>query len=151
MTAWSFGTRKGNKGYMTNKHLSYDDGTYRAEIDICPASTDEGIQRGTFIYDPPAEDKHPFRARVLFGNIFYASTVLKLECDGQPIPLDIDTMRKLPDGLTALWEIRVTDLNPQWRPGLTADQLEAIQKKATPLSGGSTTSTEQPAKASKKT
>ena len=136
---------------MTNKHLSYDDGTYRAEIDICPASTDEGIQRGTLTYDIPKDDKLPFRVHSLFATLFCASTITKLECDGQTIPFDIDGMRKLPDGLTVLWEMKILDANPQWRYGLNADQLEAIQKKATPLSGGSTTSTEQPAKASKKT
>jgi hypothetical protein len=144
------------------KHLSYDDGTYRAEIDIRPATTDDGIQRGTLTYDIPKDDKLPFRVHSLFATLFCASTIQELTCEVKSdavgkepqyadIPFTLEAMRKLPDGLTVLWEMKVLDVNPQWRYGLNADQLEAIQKKATPLSGGSTTSTEQPAKASKKT
>jgi len=133
------------------RHLSFDDGTYRAEIEIRPATTDDGIERGTLIYDTPKDDKLPFRVRYLFAGLSIVSDIQTLNCNGEPVKFSIDTMRKLPDGLTVLWEMKVLDENPQWRTGLNADQLEAIQKKVIPPSGGSTTSTEPTGKASKKT
>ena len=51
------------------KHLSYDDGRIRAEIDIRQATTGDGIQRGLLTYDLPKDDKPPYRARTLFANI----------------------------------------------------------------------------------
>ena len=133
------------------RHLSFDDGTYRAEIEIRPATTDDGIERGTLIYDTPKDDKLPFRVRYLFAGLSIVSDIQTLTCNGEPVKFSIDSMRKLPDGLTVLWEMKVLDENPQWRTGLNADQLEAIQKKVIPLSDGSTTSTEPTGKASKKT
>ena len=61
------------------KHLSYDDGIVRAEIDIRPATTDDGIERGSKTYDIPAGDKHPFRAHSLFATLTAPSDILKLE------------------------------------------------------------------------
>jgi hypothetical protein len=133
------------------KHLSYDDGSVCAEIDIRAATTDEGIQRGTVTYDVPKDDKHPFRAHSLFATLSVPSDILKLEVDGKPAKFSIELMRKLPDAFTSLWERRVLEVNPQWRYDLTSDQLEEIQKKATRPSGGSKDSTGQAEKSSKKT
>jgi hypothetical protein len=119
------------------KHFSYDDGVYRAEIDIRPATTGDGIQRGLLTYDLPKDDKLPFRARTLFANIGVVSTIEALEKDGQPVKLTAESLLDLPDALTVLWEMNVMDINPQWRYGLTSDQLESIEKKAQAPSVGS--------------
>ena len=131
------------------KHLSYDDGTYRAEIDIHQATTGDGIQRGLLMYDLPKDDKLPFRARTLFANLFVVSKVEKLDKDGQTIPFNVEGMLELPDALTALWELKVLDENPQWRYGLNSDQLEELQKKLRKPSDGSENSTEPQTKAAK--
>ena len=143
------------------KHLSYDDGTIRAEIDIRPATTGDGIQRGLLMYDLPKDDKLPFRARTLFANISVVSTILKLESVqrdpndknhevvGQVVKFTAETMLELPDALTALWELKVLDENPQWRYGLNSDQLEELQKKLRKPSDGSENSTEPQTKAAK--
>lgn len=129
------------------KHLSYDDGTVQTEIDIRPATTDDGIERGSKTYDIPAGDKHPFRAHSLFATLTAPSDILKLEVDGKPVKFTIDLMRKLPDAFTSLWERRVLEVNPQWRYDLTSDQLEELQKKVNPPSAGSKDSTEPQPKA----
>jgi hypothetical protein len=141
------------------KHLSYDDGTYRAEIDIHQATTGDGIQRGLLMYDLPKDDKLPFRARTLFANISVVSTFKELTCrvgtpeSGLPQYADIqltpESMLALPDALTALWELKVLDENPQWRYGLNSDQLEELQKKLRKPSDGSENSTEPQTKAAK--
>jgi hypothetical protein len=130
------------------KHLSFDDGTTRAEIDIRPATTGDGIQRGLLTYDLPKDDKLPYRARTLFANISVVSKIDILVCNGEPLKLTPEAMLDLPDALTVLWEMDVLDVNPQWRYGLTADQLEEIQKKALMPSPGSPASTKPGSKAS---
>ena len=133
------------------KHLSYDDGTYRAEIDIRPATTGDGIQRGLLTYDLPKDDKLPFRARALFASLSVVSDIQKLEKNGQAIKLTPEILADdtLPDMLTTIWEMRVFEENQQWRAGLTADQLEELQKKLRKPSGGSEVSTEPQTKATK--
>ena len=145
-----------------NKHVSYDDGTYRAEIDIRPATTGDGIQRGLLTYDLPKDDKLPFRARTLFANLSVVSKIDKLtrqagtKDNGDPvietIKLTPESLLELPDALTSLWELKVLDENPQWRYGLNSDQLEELQKKLRKPSPGSEISTEpQPKATSRKT
>ena len=139
------------------KHLSYDDGIVRAEIDIRPATTGDGIQRGLLTYDLPKDDPLPYRARTLFANLSVISKIEKLqrrigtvESDNPQyadIVLTPESMLELPDALTVLWELDVLDVNPQWRYGLTSDQLEALQKKAPKPSSGSEPSTELTPKA----
>ena len=140
-----------------NKHVSYDDGTYRAEIDIRPATTGDGIQRGLLTYDLPKDDKLPFRARTLFANLSVVSKIDKLtrqagtKDNGDPvietIKLTPESLLELPDALTSLWELKVLDENPQWRYGLNSDQLEELQKKLRKPSPGSEISTEPQPKA----
>jgi hypothetical protein len=125
------------KEVFVSKHLSYDDGHIRAEIDIRPATTGDGIQRGLLTYDLPKDDKLPFRARTLFANLSIVSTIQKMDTpQSQIVTLTPESLLDLPDALTTLWEMKVLDVNPQWRYGLNSDQLEEIQKKAlTPLDG----------------
>ena len=133
-----------------NKHVSYDDGTYRAEIDIRPATTGDGIQRGLLMYDLPKDDKLPFRARTLFANLSIVSTIQKMDTpQSQIVTLTPESLLDLPDALTTLWEMKVLDENPQWRYGLNSDQLEELQKKLRKPSSGSETSTEPQTKATK--
>jgi hypothetical protein len=85
------------------------------------------------------------------------STIRELTCEVKTadkpqyadIPLTVESMLSLPDALTALWELKVLDENPQWRYGLNSDQLEELQKKLRKPSDGSENSTEPQTKAAK--
>jgi hypothetical protein len=133
------------------KHVSYDDGHVKAEIDIREATTGDGIRREYLMYNDLPKDPVGIRARQLFATMTAAANVLALERDGQSVKLTDETLLDLPGMLTELWTKKVFEVNPHWQFGITADELEKLQKKAPQPLNGSEVSTEQPAKAETKT
>ena len=134
------------------KHLSFDDGEYRAEIDIRPATTGDGIRRERDMYENPSKDPLELRAKQLLITLTAVADIQTLTKAGKSIKLNVDTLLDLPGALTTLWSMYVFEANPHWNFGLTTDQLEAIQKKASPPSAGLPDSTEpQPKAANPKT
>lgn len=129
------------------KHISYDDGSVKAEIDIRPATTGDGIRREQMMYGEIQKDPVLLRAQQLLGTLIAAADIKVLEQDGQPVKLTNESILELPGALTTLWGAYVFEVNPHWQFGITAEELEAFQKKASPPSSGSKDSTGQPAKA----
>jgi hypothetical protein len=133
------------------KHISYDDGTVKAEIDIRPATTRDGIRRETLMYGELYKDPVLLRSQQLLGTLTAAADVQTLTVDGKPVKLTAETILDLPGTLTTLWSLAVFEVNPHWQFGITSEELEAIQKKALTPSSGSEDSTEAPTKAKQKT
>lgn len=132
------------------KHLSYEDGIVKAEIDIHEASTREGIQREYLMYDNSPKDPILLRGQQLFGTLTAAADIQLLEVDGKPFKLTKENLLDLPNKFTVLWGAYVFEANPQWQFGITADELEKLQKKAQKPSSGSEHSIEPLPKAKPK-
>jgi hypothetical protein len=132
------------------KHLSYSDGSVKAEIDIRPASTRDGISREYLMYNDIPRDPVLLRAQQLLGTLTAAADVKLLERDGQPIKLTAESLLDLPGALTTRWALDVFEVNPHWQFGISSAELEELQKKALQPSSGSEASTEQPTKAKPK-
>jgi hypothetical protein len=133
------------------KHISYDDGSVKAEIDIRAASTRDGIQREYLMYNDLPKDPVLVRAQQLFGTLTAAADVKLLERDGQPVKLTVESLLELPGALTTRWSLDVFEVNPHWQFGISSAELEELQKKALKPSSGLEASTEQPTKAKPKT
>ena len=112
------------------KHVSYNDNSYHAEIDIRPASTGDGIRREMLMYENAPKDPVQLRAQQLFGTLTAAADIITLEKDGKPVTLTAAALLDLPGALTTLWGAYVFEENPHWQFGITAAELEALQKKA---------------------
>jgi hypothetical protein len=128
-------------------HFSYKDKHIHAEIDIRAASTADAFNREKIMFGQLQSDPTLARAQQMVGTLLAAATVEKLNVDGKDIKLTAETLLDLPSAFTTLWEMRVYEENPQWQFGLSADQLDEIQKKALQPTSGSGDSIEQPAKA----
>jgi hypothetical protein len=129
--------------------LIYRDEEIDADIDLRSASTADAFKRELAMFNPPQTDPVLARAQQLLGTLTAAATIKKLIVKGQSdYKLTAESVLELPSTFTTVWEMRVYEQNPQWQYGLTADQLEEIQKKALQPSSGSKRSTKQPAKAS---
>lgn len=133
------------------KHISYDDGEVKAEIDIRPATTRDGINREYIMYNDVPKDPVMVRAQQLFGTLTAASDIQKLEVDGKPLKLTNESLLELPGAFTTYWAACVFEVNPHWQFGITSEQLEKFQKKAPLPSSGSEVSTAPTPKAGSKT
>jgi hypothetical protein len=133
-------------------HIFYDDGTVKAEIVLRPpASTGDGIRRESLMYSKISKDPVLNSAQALYATLVSGSDIEVLERNGQLVALSVDTVMELPGALTSLWELRIFEINPHWQYGVTPDQLENLQKKASKPSTGSDNFIEQPTKAKSKT
>jgi hypothetical protein len=132
------------------KHLSYDDGKVKAEVDIRPATTGDGIRRDRDMYGDMPKDPVLQRAQQLRATLTAAADIQLLTVGGADYKLTNESVLELPGALTTLWGAYVFEVNPHWQFGITAEQLEELQKKAPSPSHGSKTSIEPTPKARRK-
>jgi hypothetical protein len=135
--------------------FEYDDGTVKARIICHPATGRQGIEKGNMSSAArAAEEKEEKKDSVRNINRTYrvplltaAADIELLQINRVDVKFDYTLCDTLPDLFLWMWEQKVYKVNPHWQFGQTAENIEAIQKKAMTPTTGSKTSTKPDAKA----